>query len=181
MTRGLHNGELCEYRGILESHLKVCSAQVLYGGSSITLQYAAAQLDLDRESQPLQILGSKDTGVCSRIYLHLNTTLVVDLDSSVNLVRVTVHAVKGKNTAIGSGSLPSSSSELLVLDESLVSLSWSCKWISWPWYCGLCTISCTCLRLFFMHTFWKCPVFLQYEHLACVAGMWHHCCVYFRI
>ena len=41
-----------------------------------------------------------------------------------------------KNTAFGSGSLPSSSSELLVLDESLVSSSWSYKWISWPWYCG---------------------------------------------
>ena len=56
-----------------------------------------------------------------------------------------------------------------MLDEALVSSSWSYKWISWPWYCGLCTISCTCLRRFFMHTFWKCPVFLQYEHLACVA------------
>ena len=75
-----------------------------------------------------------------------------------------------KNTAFGSGSLPSSSSELLVLDESLVSSSWSYKWIPWPWYCGLCTISCTCSRRFFMHTFCKCPVFLQYEHLACVAG-----------
>ena len=49
MTRGLQNGELCEYRGILESHLKVCSAQVLYEVSSITLQYAATLLDLDRE------------------------------------------------------------------------------------------------------------------------------------
>ena len=36
---------------------------------------------------------SKDASVCSCVYLHLDGRPVVDLDSCIDLVRVTAHAI----------------------------------------------------------------------------------------